>query len=181
MKLLTSLILSSSVCVLMLSAPAVSALSYTLEITESELQEKVSAIMPIEKKRYFTKIILSNPKVDLIGETNEIGVLIDIVVKGPGGISGQGNANIKGGITYDKKKGAFYLKNPSIVSLNVGKVNGKIKKQIKKLLQYALKKALAKRPVYQFKDDKLKHRLAKSVLESVTIKNEKLLVRLSLF
>ena len=38
-------------CMLLLQGQAVMALTYTLEMTESEIQQKVSAMMPVEKRK----------------------------------------------------------------------------------------------------------------------------------
>jgi len=50
------------------------ALEYIQEITEQEIQKKVSTLMPIEKKKYFVTVKISNPEIDLIKETDEIGI-----------------------------------------------------------------------------------------------------------
>ena len=47
--------------------------------------------------------------------------------------------------------------------------------------QLAIEKSLATRPIYRLKDNDLKQKLAKAVLQSVNVKNEKLLVTLSVF
>lgn len=157
------------------------ALSYTLEITEQELQEKVSAMMPMEKKKFFVTVIVSNPQVDLIEESNEIGVFVNIEAIAPGGVKGAGSAKIIGTLSYDKEKGAFYLNNPKIISMDINKMPEKISPKIQQVSQLALTKALSKYPVYKFKDDNLKHKLAKATLESIEVKNEKLLVTLGIF
>ena len=51
---------------------------------------------------------ISDPKVDLIKDSNEIGVFTNVEVIAPGGIRGAGRANIKGILSYDAKKGARF-------------------------------------------------------------------------
>ena len=91
-----------------------------------------------------------------------------------------GQAKIKGGLSYDKEKGAFFLNDPTIISIGLEKFPEKSTSKIQKLLQLALTKAFSIYPVYKFKDDNLKHKLAKATLESVEVKNEKLLVALNI-
>jgi hypothetical protein len=159
----------------------VSALDYTQEITEQEIQEKVSALMPVVKKKYFVTVKISDPKIDLIKEINEVGILANIDASAPGGIKGNGEVMIQGALDYDANKGAFYFKNPKIISLKIDQVPANFIPDIQALAQTALTNALATYPVYQFKDDHLKHRLAKSVLKSLKVQNEKLLITLSAF
>ena len=84
------------------------ALDYTQEITEQEIQEKISAFMPIEKKKYFVTVTLSNPIIDLLKESDEIGIRANIDASAPGGIKGSGEVMIKGTLDYEPKKGEFY-------------------------------------------------------------------------
>jgi len=167
--------------ILFFFSPLTMAFSYTLEITEQEIQDKVSAMMPMEKKKYFVNLKLSKPKIELIKESNEIGIIINIAVSAPGGIKGSGKTNIRGSLSYNKEKGAFYLNNPKIVSLNINNLSEKYIPKTQDLLQLALTKTLSKYPVYKFKDDNLKNKLAKATLESIEVKNKKLLITLGVF
>ena len=169
------------VVMLMLISQMTMAFSYTMEISEKELQDKVSAIMPLEKSKFFVKVMLSEPVVDLIKTNNKISILSKIDIKAPAGIKGSGKIQISGSLSYDSKKGAFYFKNPEIIMIKINKVPDKYMPKIKKISQNIATKILATKPIYKFKDNKLKHKLAKSVLESVTVQEEKLLVKLSAF
>ncbi len=166
---------------LMASTQLAMAFSYTLEISEEELQEKVSNMMPLEKKKYFVTVILSNPEVSLANGNNEIGVFSHVKVIAPGGIQGSGKVKITGSLRYDADKGEFFFNDPQIVNLEVGDVPEKYLPNIKNIAQSVVGKVLATRPVYKLKDDNLKHKLAKSVLQSIKIENSRLLVELSAF
>ncbi|VAW63570.1 hypothetical protein MNBD_GAMMA10-3300 [hydrothermal vent metagenome] len=166
---------------LMVSAQLAMAFSYTLEIAQEELQEKVSKMMPMEKKKYFVTVVLSNPKVDLSSAENKIAVFAHVGVIAPAGIKGNGKVKIMGSIIYDAEKGEFFFDNPEIVSLEVDDVPEKYIPKIKGIAQSIVSKILAARPVYKFKDDNLKHKLAKSTLKSVKVEKNTLLVELSAF
>ncbi|HED35710.1 MAG TPA: DUF1439 domain-containing protein [Gammaproteobacteria bacterium] len=166
---------------LMASTQLAMAFSYTLEISEQDLQEKISKMMPMEKKKYFVTVILSSPEVSLADGNNEIGVFSHVKVIAPGGIQGTGKVSITGSLRYDSDKGEFFFNHPEIVSLEVDDVPEKYLPNIKNIAQSVVGKVLATRPVYKFKDDNLKHKLAKSVLESIKIENRKLFVKLSAF
>ncbi|AOW78737.1 hypothetical protein A3Q34_18970 [Colwellia sp. PAMC 20917] len=157
------------------------ALDYTQEITEQEIQEKISAFMPIEKKKYFVTVTLSNPIIDLLKESDEIGIRANIDASAPGGIKGSGEVMIKGTLDYEPKKGEFYFKNPTIISLAIDKVPKNFTPKIQDIAQAALSKVMAVYPVYKFKDDNVKHKLAKAVLKSLKVKDEKLIITLGVF
>ena len=157
------------------------ALSYTKEFTEAEIQEKVSAMMPLEKKKFFVTVIFTNPIVDLLETNNKIGIISDINVKAPGGIKGNGKAHITGSLSYDNKKGEFYLKNPILNELTVENLPEKHMPTVKNIAQLALEKVTAVKPIYKLKDNNLKQKLAKSLIKSIKVEKEKLIVELSPF
>lgn len=156
------------------------AFSYTVEIPEQEIQEKLAAKMPLKAKKLLAKVILSNPAVDLIKDSNRIGVAADFEARLPG-IKGKGRVNIIGDLSYNPDKGEFYLHKPEIASLTLDKLPDQYDEDIRRVLQPLAAKALEAHPVYKLKDDDLRQKLAKAVLQSVSVKNEKLVVVLSAF
>ena len=166
---------------LSLVSQTVVALTYTHLITEQAIQEKVAALMPIKKKKYFITIKISSPQIDLIKETDEIGILAHIEAKALGGIKGKGEVRIKGTVEYVPEQGEFYFKDPTIVSLVIDNVSAAIMPKIQGIAQASLSKAMAVYPIYKFKDNNVKHRLAKAVLKSLTVENEQLLLTLDVF
>lgn len=155
--------------------------AYTLEITEEHLQDKVSAMMPMIKKNMFVAVTISDPKIDLIKESNEIGLFTHIEVIALGSLKGSGRAKITGKLKYVADKGEFYFQNPKIISLELDNVEKKFMPKIKQLTQLAMTKTMSAYPVYRFNEEDMKQKLTKSALKSVTVEQEKLLVTLSLF
>lgn len=166
---------------LLLSSQAALALSYTLEISEAEIQEKVAAMMPIERKKYFVTVVFSNPKIELAEHANQIGVYSQIEIKAPGDIISSGQTKITGSLSYEPTNSAFYFKNPAIVEMKLDKVPDSYIPAIKDIVQIMVSKVLAKNPIYKLKGGDLKRDLAKSMLKSVTVENKQLLVELELF
>jgi hypothetical protein len=155
------------------------ALSYTQEFTEAELQEKIEAMMPLEQKKYFITLIVTSPKLDLIEGSDELSIKADIAVHAPGGIKGTGTTTITGAITYNPTQGAFHLLNPTVVDLHIDGIADQYQPKIKKMAQTAISNTMANFPLYRLRDNDLKQKLAKSVLESVAISDGKLLVNLN--
>ncbi|MDH3976596.1 MAG: DUF1439 domain-containing protein [Deltaproteobacteria bacterium] len=166
---------------LIMCSQAAIAFSYTLEISEDELQSRVSAMMPIEKKKFFITVVLSNPHIDLAVGNNEIGVFSHIEIIAPGGIKGTGNAKISGSLSYDSEKGEFYFENPKIVMLESEKIPPNLLPKVKDVVQVAVSQFLSVKPVYKLKDKNIKQKLVKAVLQSVRVESNLLLVELSLF
>lgn len=166
---------------LMMFSSLASAFTYTLEITEEELQSKVEAMMPIEKKKFFVTVVLSAPDVDLKVGDDLIGLSTNIHVAAPGGVNGEGNAKITGTLRYEANAAAFYFDNPRVVKLDSKNISPDVLPMVKELSQLAVSKILEVKPVYKLTDDKLKHKLAKSMLLSVKVENNLLLVELSAF
>ncbi|MFT6047441.1 MAG: hypothetical protein ACI9WC_003155 [Arenicella sp.] len=155
--------------------------SYTLELSEANIQKRADAMMPLEKKKFFVTTILTNPVIDLIEITNELGISTNVSVKVPGKSAGNGKVSFTGALRYDNDSGSFYFDNFKVISLDVKKVSPDSLPKIKKTLGFIAKKFLAKKPVFTFKDDNLKHRLAESTPKSISVENEMLIIELGLF
>ncbi|MFT4607232.1 MAG: hypothetical protein ACI9V8_001287 [Urechidicola sp.] len=166
---------------LVLHCASALAFSYTLKLSEADIQERVDGMMPLEKKKFFVTTILTNPLIDLVETTNELGLSTDVGVKVPGNIVGNGEVSFSGTLRYDNDSGSLYFDNLKVVSLDVKKVPPDSLPKIKKLLEFIAKKFLAKNPVFTFRDDNLKHRLAESTLKSISVENEMLIIELGLF
>lgn len=166
--------------VFLITSPFSMALSYNIEITEDELQEKVDEIMPLKKSKLFMTVILSEPDIKLTEGDDEIGIFSLIEVITPVGI-GKGKTYITGTISYDPEKAAFFYKKPKIATLEIDKVPKKYIPKVKKIAEKLARKILEKKPVYKLKDDSLKQKLAKSMLKSVSVKDNVLLLELSVF
>jgi Protein of unknown function (DUF1439) len=170
-----------SLLLLLLSSSATMALSYTVEISEAELQEKIETMMPMEKKKFFVTVVFSHPKIELAENANQIGIYSQLDVAAPGGIKSTGNTKITGSLSYDSTKSEFYFKNPAIVAMKFDKVPDAYIPTIKEIAQLVVSKILSSTPIYKLKGGDLKRDLTKSMLKSVVVENKQLLVELELF
>ena len=156
------------------------ALAYTFKFTEKQLQDQVSAMMPVTRKKYMVTVVVSNPKVTLLKEGNLISTKADLVATIPGGLKASGTVQITGSISYNREKGTFHLKNPKIVYMQVNGLPKKMHGTVKNLAQNGLVRTMHKRPLFKLKDDNLKHKLAKAALKSVAVTEGVLHVELGL-
>lgn len=154
------------------------ALSYTQVVTENELQAQLSALMPIEKKHFLATIKLSNPTIQLLENMDKLALSATISVSALGHYQGQGELDIVSGIRYDNGDASFYLVDPQIRRLSVAHLSEHLQPKVKEITQLLLTSVFEKQPVYQLKDDDIKHQLAKSILQTVEIKNQSLQITL---
>jgi hypothetical protein len=166
---------------LLLSSQIASALSYTLEVSEAEIQERVTAMMPIEKRSHSVTLVVSRPIVELAQNANQMGVYVQLDVTAPNGMKTTGHTKVIGTLSYDVARSEFYFKNPNITEITIDKIPLFYMPTIKSIAQRLLSNMLATKPVYKLKGGDLKHDLAKSMLRSVTVENKQLLVELELF
>ena len=167
------------VLLLLMPSQLVMAYSYTLEIAEPELQHRVAAMMPIQKQVLFFSVLIYEPKLDLIKSSNKIGVATNIEVVAPDGSKGSGRISLSGTLQYISNSGEFYFNNPVIESIKITNIPEQFTPDIKQMAQLILTNAMATHPIYTLQDNDLRQKHLKSVLESIVIENEKLLVTLS--
>ncbi|MBI3187510.1 MAG: DUF1439 domain-containing protein [Gammaproteobacteria bacterium] len=157
------------------------AYSYTMEIPEQAIQNKISAMMPMERKLLVFSIIISDPKVTLIKDTNKIGVFTNIAVLSRDNSRHTGRVSFTGTLVYNASQGAFFYHNPVIEKLEIDKLPEQYAADVKLITQLAVTNALASYPVYRLQTDDLRQKYIKSVLESVVVDDGKLLVTLKPF
>ncbi|NOX43996.1 MAG: DUF1439 domain-containing protein [Gammaproteobacteria bacterium] len=155
--------------------------AFTLEFTEAEVQEKISAMMPLERKKLFLTMIIRDPIVKFLKNPDKVSVMANIEASVPGGMTGTGNVNIVGSLSYNKEEGSFYLKDPIINEMHIDKIQNKYQSTIKDLAQKVVVNVMSTRSVYKLRDDNVKHKLAKSTLNSISVSNQKLIVEFNLF
>jgi len=166
------------ICLLILPQFA-TALSYTLTITEKELQEKLSKELPIKREVSYLSAKIYDSQVDLIEDTKQVGLFTKIDLLALGSIKGSGQAYVKGEITYNPAKGEIYLINPNIVSVTTDNIPPDLMPDIKRIAQLSLEKAVKIYPIYKFKDEKIQAKMAKSVLESIQIKKQTIVITMT--
>ena len=157
------------------------AYSYTMEITDQAIQNRISAMMPMERNFLIFSIIISDPEITLIKEGNKIGVITNISVLMPDGIRNDGRISFTGSLAYNPDQGAFYFNNPIIDTLQINNLPEQYAADVKQIAQLAVSSALATYPVYKLQTDDLRQKYIKSVLESVIVDEGRLLVTLKPF
>ncbi len=167
--------------IMLLFSTAAFALSYTVEVSEAEVQEKIAAAMPIEKKKLFMKVIFSHPKIDLAVGNNQIGLNAQMDVLAPGGIHSTGQAKIKGSLIYNSEKTTFYFDNPTIVDMRLNDIPDSFMASVKDIAQLIVSSKFPSIAIYTLQDNNLPQSLLKYTLKSIRVDNRQLLIELGLF
>ena len=157
-----------------------SVFAYTIDILQNDIQEKVSAIMPFTHKKHLVIGTLSNPLVELKGDTNQVCVLADISIAVARDLRATGNGKVCGILTYRTEESSFFLTDVHVTDLIVNRLPRAYLPVAQEIVTVAAIKAFTNLPLYTFKDS-LKHRLAKSLFKSIEVKTDKLVLTFELF
>ena len=167
------------ITILLLTTTTSWAFDYKVEVTQDQLQQQISKMMPVTQEKMFVTVTLSDPVLELGIEGNKLGMFSNISITAPGGIKGTGRTKITGNISYKKETGEFYFYNPTIAQIEIDQIPSEFHSNIKELAQYALTSATRNKPIFQLKNDDPQQKMAKSVLKSVEVVPGKILVTLA--
>lgn len=154
--------------------------AWTVELTEDELQEKIDRSLPIEKKKLLFTVRVSSIDVELKEGSERIGLSSEMEIKSPHFTTGKGQALVDGKLHYNRTDGSFYFHEPEVRQVTFENIPDRYQEVVKVIFQRALSRRLAKTPVYKLKDNKTKHQIAKVLLKSVKVVDQKLILELGL-
>ncbi len=157
------------------------AFTFVKEISEHELQRRVEQMMPLEQKTLFATISVFEPVVDLHDVDNKVGLHARVQTIAPNGMKSNGNVGLSGTVVYEKTEGAFYIKEAQIQTLIIKGLTEQASGLIKPYLQAVISSVLQSNPVFVLDDKDAQQRLAKSSLQSVEVKDEKLRIKVKAF
>ncbi|MDG9666588.1 DUF1439 domain-containing protein [Hahella sp. CR1] len=160
-----------------ISRSIVRALAYRLALTELDLQRYLTAHFPIETRKYLLGVRLHDPWVRLDDARNRIAVGARVELQLPGGFISTGVVEMEGVLSYSPQEGAFYLFDPQITDLQLHPIPGRYLKPARAAVRIALSRYVAGAPVFQFRMDSLRHRLARALVKNVEVRRGKLRVR----
>jgi hypothetical protein len=156
--------------------------NYTVDISQSELQEHINKKFPIEQNIMFGELSLANPKIKLDDVKHRLIVGFDFEYKMPFFSKQSAYMEASGNLSYDKNKSAFYLKKPEIE--NIKYQNASLKKVVpdsmKNMMNTFISEFFSKQEIYKIKDDSLKSKLYKKTLKKVDIRDGNLQLTLGL-
>jgi len=158
-----------------------SARSYTLEVSEAELQQKLSAVMPMTRHHSILTIELNDAMLNLCKDSNEISIFVHVKAFAAGQLQGTGRGRITGSLSYEPVQGAFFFHDPKISEMEIDKLQSQFAPQVRQITQQLISSTMALYPIYTLDDNDMQQKLAKSVLQAVEVKNQRLLLTLNAF
>ena len=152
--------------------------------TETQIQEKLAAKLPVSKTFFFIfQVTLDHPRVTLIGETKRVHAGLDVVLNMVFGNESKplnGTLDVSSGIVYWPERSAFFLTDPIIERFTIDGMPEKYNDKINAALTKAIAAYFAEQPIYTLRSTDTIHAATKLVLKSVAVENRELVVTLGM-
>lgn len=157
---------------------------YVIVISEAVIQEKLNEKLPLSKTYLIVfNVTLDNPRVDLSEGTDRINAGLDILLnitinnhEKPLG----GTLDASGALKYVPEEGAFYLAEPVVENLSIQGLPDQYTARATKAAEMALSNFYSTRPIYTLKATDIKQVVAKLLVKSLEIQEEKIVVVLGI-
>ncbi|CAA0124324.1 putative lipoprotein YceB [BD1-7 clade bacterium] len=163
-------------CLMFLSVPSH---AFEKAFTQAELQEQLNK-QTLKFEHPLIQVTITDPVIHLFDDTQKLQLSGNVDMNLLGSYSGKGSLTITGKPVYKTDSTSFYLENPDIIALHVAEMNPDQVDAVRLTLNQALKQWLKSVPIYTLKDKTLQEKMAKSTLESVSIRNKSLVLDFSL-
>ncbi len=148
----------------------------TVKFSETELQDKVTGVMPLVKKTAFMTVELSEPVVKLAKDKNEIELQLNVKLL-TGSLEGRGYTRLTGSLSYKSEEAAFYVTNMQVHDVRVEGMPEFFTPQVKQMAEQVVNPVLDQMPIYKLKDD-LTQTMVKAILESIAVRDKTLIATL---
>lgn len=170
------LILIASAC--LISACATLIGSRDVEIPLSSLQQGIAKRFPFNN-RYLDllDIMVSNPQVSLLPQTNRIATQFDIVIAPPFlNKAWKGNFALSGMPQFDPAQNAVLLAEPRVDTFKVDGLDNRYAAQMTKLGNLLADQLLRDTPLYRFRPEDLQYAGSRFTLSKITTRADRLVV-----
>lgn len=157
---------------------------FTVALTESQIQQRLDAIFPIDKSYLVIfDLTLSNPQVTLEDGADRLSFGLDTTLNL--NLSGRkrtltGSGTITAGLRYDPRQHAFFLDDPEIERLEILGIPIKYVDKVNQLARKLAAERIRGRPIYTLKPHEIKQAVARTVLKDVVVEDGKLVITLGL-
>lgn len=157
---------------------------YIFRFTESQLQEKLNAKLPLTKSYLFIfQVTLDHPRVKLANGSDRVAAGLDVLLNIRIGDEQQplgGTLDVTGSVKYVPERGEFFLTDPAVEHLAVQGVPDKYAEKVNSVIAAALAGYFADHPLYTLQVSDTKQAAAKLVLKNVAVENRELVVTLGI-
>lgn len=152
--------------------------SYTFEIGAKELEKRIVPLFPIKKKKLIFIFKITDPEVILPPDRdNRVGISVSMKVSIPGLLAARGRAVIHGEIDYWAEEGEFYFFDPEIDELAIDGLPRRYQDEVRGLFESIIRSAVSDLCIYKFDTEDRRQLIAKRMLKSIRVEDEKLKVQ----
>lgn len=158
--------------------------TYVVQLTEQQIQEKLDARFPMEK-RYLPvlALTLSEPKVELIEGSDRVSFGMKAVVNVR--FAGQakplgGTGTVTTGLRYNPDDYSFYFDSPTVDELVVQGIPVEYVDHVNTLASQLARDRISRTPVYTLQRTDLRQLAASLVLKEVTVRDGRLVITLGI-
>ena len=152
--------------------------AHTIELDQQQLQQTAKQYFPITQHTPLATITLSRPLVNLDHASQRFGIAVSITLASQNLIVGQGRALVDGELRYQAESGEFYLHDPKLRKISIENMPPEFQPLLQNLTAELAEQTLAPIRVYQLQDDDIKQRILRNRLQSVSIRDDKLILKL---
>jgi hypothetical protein len=150
-------------------------------VSQAEILARLQEKLPITNTYLFVfEVTLDNPRVQLIEASNRVNAGLDLMLRirllselEPM----HGLIDASASVRYDSDRAAFYLADPRIESLEMDALPAEFVARSRGVITDALKLHFQDNPIYKL-SDRQAHRVLRSVLIEVVIKDDRLVLRM---
>ncbi len=174
-------LLDHGLAVVLIVANKVVTTFYSIPIPLAAIQALIATKFPIHKQSSLWTFTLCDPVVRLNETANKIGIELTLCLTAMGNIRYEWRGLLEGRVKYNRTAGEFYLGDLAI--RQNGSTDG-LDRYIGSLLVVAealLEKIFSTTPLYRLEQSKLQHVLARLLINSVTVKQDRVVLELSLY
>ena len=177
----TGRIVTSAALWLLLVACSGSKPIVEVQVEREEIQARLLKKFPVEKQSMIGRVVLSDPDVLLRPGRDDVGIALAVSVDPPLVGPREGTVAVSGTLSYDQEKKTFYLSQPKIEEFSVSALQPKLVEKAHGLVQAVADTALARLPIYTLRGRNAGEVTAEHTLQSVEVRDGRLVVKLSPF
>ena len=153
--------------------------SYTMEFGAEVLQKRITAVFPLKVKKFIFVFKIFDPIVVIPAETiDRIGVEVSLKVSIPGLLKAEGRGLVHGEIDYLNSTGEFFFFDPELQNFDIRGLPRRYQEEVRGLFESIMKSALSDISIFKFDEEDKKQKIAKRLLKSVKVENERLKIEL---
>ena len=155
---------------------------YVIELTESEIKQKLVDRFPVTKCFLAVMCLsLTEPLVRLDDSSDRISfgahAALNITVDGK---QLQGAGEFSGRIRYASENGEFYLDNAAVKRLQINGLPETFSERVNELAKTGVDEYLKKRPIYRLRQTDFKHAVTRMILKEVRVNHGVLVITLGI-